>query len=254
MRLEPGAGASHPENVLRFAHPVILSPTDWTRILAGIRIQPRKDSFLFTTALEPPTEAFAPDEIVYLSRALSETFAKARPDEWVVFGMSKVLPSGLNEITTGGWFAEGARVHLLLANYRHSVTRTAVREQLWREPLRAIAAPFYDAVQGEYQTVVQEKGMFSGLLRNAGPEIAIEYQALLNARGSTVPPTALPAPPSAAPPPGAAVEKPSPASEAAKIPVATVEEHLRTLKRLRELDLLTEEEYRQKKKEILDRF
>jgi len=141
VRLEARTDDPRPEGAARFAHPVLLSSAEWARILAGIRIQPRKDSVIFTRALEPPTEAFAPDEIVYLGRTLSETFAGARPDEWVVFGLSRVLPSGLNEITTGGWFAEGTRLHLLLANYRYSVTRTAVRERLWKEPLRALAAP-----------------------------------------------------------------------------------------------------------------
>lgn len=238
----------------RFSHPLRLSPAEWMRLLSSIRIQSRKDSFIFTPAKDPPTEAFAPEEISYLSRTLSETFAKAGPEQWVVFGLSRALPSGVNEVTTGGLFVVGARLHLVLANYRHNVPKSGVREQLWNEPLRSVSTPFYSVVQGEYQTVVQEKGIFSGLLRNAGPEIAVEYQALLNARSSAAPPTALPAPPPAAPPPGAAAEKPSPAPELSKIPVATVEEHLRTLKRLRELDLITEDEYRQKKKEILDRF
>jgi hypothetical protein len=100
-----------------------------------------------------------------------------------------------------------------------------------------VSAPFYEVVQGDYHRVVQEKGMLSGL-RNAGPEIVIEYQALLNVKANV----AVPA------------EKLSPAPESSRIPLATAEEHLRTLKRLREMDLITEEEYRQKKKEILDRF
>ena len=237
VRLEP-----RPDGAARGTHPVVLSPADWMRILAGIRIQPRKDSILFTRALEPPTEAFAPDEIVYLSRALSETFAKARPGEWVVFAMSKVLPSGLNEITTGGWFAEGARLHLLLANYRHSVTRTAVRERLWKEPLRAIAAPFYDVVQGEYQGVVKGAGLLSALSSGSGPEIVIEYRALLGA------------PPPAVRQPAMAVEKVIPAPDAGRLPAAAAEERLRALKRLREQGLITDEEYREKKKEVLGNF
>jgi hypothetical protein len=116
-----------------------------------------------------------------------------------------------------------------------------------------VSAPFYEVVQGDYHTVVQEKGMLSGL-RNAGPEIAIEYQALLNVKANVAAPATGPTPPSVTSPPGAAAEKLSPAPESSRIPLATVEEHLRTLKRLRELDLITEEEYRQKKKEILDRF
>jgi hypothetical protein len=246
VRLDVRADDPRPEGAARFAHPVLLSAAEWARILAGIRIQPRKDSVLFTRALEPPTEAFAPDEIVYLSRALSETFAKAKSDEWVVFGMSRVLPSGLNEITTGGWFAEGTRLHLLLANYRHSVTRTAVRERLWKEPLRAVAVPFYDVVQDERHTVVKGTGLLSGLSSGSGPEIVIEYRALLGA------------PPAAGRPLAAEktipVEKVAPAPDMGTRPAAAVEERLRMLKRLREQGLITDEEYREKKKEVLGSF
>ncbi|TAL12782.1 MAG: SHOCT domain-containing protein [Nitrospirae bacterium] len=234
------------EGAGRFAHPVALSPADWMRILAGIRIQPRKDSILFTRALEPPTEAFAPDEIAYLGRALSETFARAKPDEWVVFGMSRVLPSGLNEVTTGGWFAEETRLHLLLANYRHGTTKTAVRERLWNEPLRAVAAPFYEVVQDERQTVVKGTGLLSMLSSGAGPEIVIEYRALLGAP----PPAARPAAVEKAMP----GEKVAPAPDAGRLPGGAVEERLRMLKRLREQNLITDEEYREKKKEILGSF
>jgi hypothetical protein len=242
VRLEARTNDPRPEGAARFAHPVLLSSAEWARILAGIRIQPRKDSVIFTRALEPPTEAFAPDEIVYLGRTLSETFAGARPDEWVVFGLSRVLPSGLNEITTGGWFAEGTRLHLLLANYRYSVTRTAVRERLWKEPLRALAAPFYDVVQDERQTVVKGTGFLSALSSGSGPEIVLEYKSLLGA------------PPAATRPPSPSVEKAPPAPEAGRLPAAAAEDSLRTLKRLREQGLITDEEYREKKKEVLGSF
>ena len=249
VRLEARGDNPRPEGAVRFAHPVVLSPAEWARILASIRIQSRTDSLLFTRALEPPTEAFAPGEIAYLGRALSETFARARPDERVVFGVSKVLPSGLNEITTGGWFAEGTRLHLLLANYRHSVTRTTVREQLWKEPLRPLAAPFYDMVQGEHQTVVKSAGLLAALSSGAGPEIVIEYKALLGASPAAVRP---PAPPmeEKAPP----VDKAPPEQEMGRLPVAEAEERLRGLKRLRDQGLITDEEYREKKKEVLGGF
>lgn len=237
VRVEAPSGDRRPEGVARFSHPVRLSPAEWAGILSSVRIQSRKDSFIFTPAKEPPTEAFAPEEIAYLSRTLSETFAKTVPEQWVVFGLSRVLPSGLNEITTGGLFVVDARLHLILANYRHSVTKPSVREQMWNEPLRSVSAPFYEVVQGDYHRVVQEQGILSRL-RNTGPEIVIEYQVLLNAQANVAAPA----------------EKPSLAPESSRIPPATVEEHLRTLKRLRELDLITEEEYRLKKKEILDRF
>src|SRR5207245_952835 len=81
-----------------------------------------------------------------------------------------VLQSGVNEVPTVGLFVEGPRLHLILANYRQSVTKSAVREHLWTAPLRTLSAPFYEVVEEEYRTVVREAGLFKRLLHNAGPE------------------------------------------------------------------------------------
>ncbi len=243
VRLEGRFGGPLGEGVTQFSHPLRLSPAEWARLLAGVRIQSRKDSFIFTPAKDPPAEAFAPEEIGYLSRMLSDVFAKATPNEWVAFGMSRVLPSGVNEVTTGGLFVEGPRLHLILANYRQSVTKSAVRESLWTAPLRTLSAPFYEVVEEEYRTVVRETGLFKRLLHNAGPEIVIEYQAMLAAKPAVSMPILVPAPPPAASP-----------AESSRLPASILEESLQALKRLRDQDLITEEEYRQKKKELLDRF
>lgn len=243
VRLEARSGDPRLNGVTRFSHPLRLSPAEWARLLSSIRIQSRKDSAIFTLAKDRPTEVFAPEEIGYLSRTLSDTFAKATPDEWVSFGMSRVLPSGVNEVTTGGLFVAGSRLHLILANYRHSVSKSAIREQLWTAPLRTLAAPFYEVVKGEHQTVVRDAGLLQRLLSSAGPEIVIEYQALLAVKPDVSAPSLAPALPPA----------PSP-TESSRLPVATIEESLQALKRLRDQGLITEEEYRQKKKEVLDRF
>jgi len=114
---------------------------------------------------------------------------------------------------------------------------------LWTAPLRTLSAPFYEVVEEEYRTVVRETGLFKRLLHNAGPEIVIEYQAMLAARPVVSLPILVPAPPPAASP-----------AESSRLPVTILEESLQALKRLRDQDLITEEEYRQKKKELLDRF
>jgi hypothetical protein len=237
VRLEARLGDPLGEGVMQFSHPLRLSPAEWTRLLSGVHIQSRKDSFIFTPAKDPPVEAFAPEEVGYLSRMLSDVFAKAMPNEWVSFGVSRVRPSGVNEVTTGGLFVEGPRLHLILANYRQSVTKSTVREHVWTAPLRTLSAPFYEVVEEEYRTVVRETGLFKRLLHNAGPEIVIEYQAMLAARPVVSLPFLVPAPPPAASP-----------AESSRLPVPILEESLR------DQNLITEEEYRQKKKELLDRF
>jgi hypothetical protein len=241
VRLEARYGEQRREGPTGFAHPFPLPPQEWTRILSSIRVQTRKDTVIFTTAKDPPSAAFDPDEIAYLSAALSEAFGRAHADEWVVFGLSRERSPQAVELTTGGWFAEGPRLHFILANYRHSVPRSQAYGRVWQDPLRTDTAPYYELVEGTFQTVKRAKGIFGGLLPNDGPELAIEYKALLAGQARE-------------PGGSGAVEKQPATPEPLNPSDPRIEERLRVLKRLWDQGLITEEEYRQKKKQLLDRF
>jgi hypothetical protein len=241
VRLEARYGDQRRVGSTQFAHPFPMSPEDWTRILSSIRVQTRKDTVLFTTAKDPPTAAFDPDEIAYLSAALNEAFSRAHPDEWVLFGLSRERSPEAVELTTGGWFVDGPSLHVILANYRHSVPRSQAYGRVWQDPLRTDTAAYYELVEGTSQTVVRAQGIVNRLLPSDGPELAIEYKALLAGQGREIGG-------------GRAVEKQPATRETLKPPDPNIEERLRTLKRLWEQGLITEEEYRQKKKQLLDRF
>src|SRR5439155_1549657 len=86
-----------------------------------------------------------------------------------------------------------------------------------------LSAPFYEVVEEEYRTVVRETGLFKRLLHHGGPEIVIEYQAVLAARPIVSLPILVPAPPPAASP-----------AESSRLPVTILEESLQALKRLRD--------------------
>jgi hypothetical protein len=189
----------------------------------------------------PPTEAFEPDEIGYLSAALSEAFSRAHPDEWVVFGLSRERSPQAVELTTGGWFVDGPRLHFILANYRHTVPRSHAYGRVWQDPLRTDTAPYYELVEGSFRTLVRAQGVASGLLKNDGPELAIEYKAFLTGQPREAGG-------------GGAVEKQPATREPLKPPDSMIEERLRALKKLWDQGLITEEEYRQKKKQLLDKF
>ena len=234
---------------MRFTHPFNLSPDEWMRLLSCIRVQSHKDSFLFTTAKDPPTEAFTPDEIAYLSAKLSEAFARAHPDEWVLFGLSQARTPQLAEITTGGWFVEGPALHLILANYRHAVTKASVHEQLWEDPLHSDAALYVEFVPGDYLTLGHGTHRLSGFLLARGSELSIAYKPLLEAK-PVLPPATQPIGTS----PRETGERPPLKLDPAISPSQTIEERLRTLKRLWEQGLITEEEYREKKKQLLEKL
>jgi hypothetical protein len=237
VRVETRYGDPRREGPARFAHPLVLRPDEWAGLLTRIKVQSYQDSFVFTTAKNPPADAFEPNEIAYLSAKLSEAFSRAFPDEWVVFGLSRTRAAPLTEITTGGWFVEGTTLHLILANYRHGVIKAGVREQLWKDPLRSDTKLYVEILPGEAMTVGKGKLRLSGLMLTEGAELFIDYKKLLETMPA-IQPAAQPRPTAPSPTP----------------PNQSVEDRLRALKGLRDQGLITEDEYREKKKQVLESF
>lgn len=240
IRLQP---VSHQDGQPAFTHPFLLSPEDWKVILKSIHVQSLKQGLLLFTTKGPVEPAFTDDEIEYLSATLSRVFGQARPDERVVFALSRHPSVDLTEVTSGGWFVRGPSLHLVLANYRYAVTMPTVVEVIWRDPLWTKAGPFYDLVPGDQQTVAEEGGSIRQLFSSL-PVLSIAYKPLLLGE----------------PPASPAAQKTVAGSELSPRPVnaspprPSLEERLQTLKRLRDQGLITDEEYRDKKKQLLDRF
>lgn len=236
--------ASHPSEHLAFTHPFLLSPEDWKVILRSIRVQRRNEAFLFFTTKGAVEQAFSDDETEYLGATLSRVFAQARPDEKVVFALSRRPSDVMTEVTTGGWFVNGEFLHFVLANYRFAVTMPGVRERLWQDPLRTEAGPFYEFAPGEHQTVAEEQRSSRRLFFTTLPSLTIAYKPLLLGE-----PAFLPAARSA--PAGSDSSSSPNRTSPAKL---SLEERLQTLKRLKDQGLITDEEYRIKRTQVLDQF
>ena len=238
VRLQASSPGLQRDRRLNFSHPVTLRPEEWKIILSNLRVQRQGEPVIFFTLPKGAiSNAWTPDEVDYLSRTLSLAFAQARPTEWVVFGLSRPGPPEVAEIATGGWFMEGAHLHLLLANYRYAVTAPNIRELAWENPLSS-QVNSYELVPGDHQTIIQEKE--GGLRRPTGSEISIAYQALLLAEPLST--SALPGGPSSSLFPQSQSEH------------LTLEERLKILKRLRDQGLITEEEYRSKRSRLLEQL
>jgi putative oligomerization/nucleic acid binding protein len=241
IRLQP---APHRDGQPAFTHPFLLSPEDWKVILKSIHVQRQNQVFfIFTTkgAVEP---AFTDDEIEYLSATLSRVFGQARPDERVVFALSRHQSADVTEVTSGGWFVTGPSLHFVLANYRYAVTMPTVRELYWQDPMWTEAGPFYDLVPGEHRTVVDEDGSPRRLVTSALPSLSIEYKQLLLAESESSSNSHKSQTPGQL----------SPAPSQTSHPSLSLEERLQMLKRLRDQGLITEEEYRTKRKQLIDQF
>lgn len=231
----------------RFAHPFLLSPEDWKPILAGIQVQNRVQPFLFISIKGEDTPAFTPDEVDYLSATLSRAFAQAHPDEWVVFVLGQPASRDVTEMTTGGWYVEGARLYLVLANFRAAVTMPNVRETLVRDPFYQITGsrPF-ELAPNDFSQRPKSGGSLLGYLIPEVQQLSIDYQRALTGPS----PQDLAAPPAQAAKPGTSAKP----GAAPVTPPPSLEDRLESLKRMRDKDLISEEEYRAKKKQLLEGF
>lgn len=243
VRLQTGKAATRPGKENGFSHPFHLSSQDWKLLLTSVQVRNLPTGYFGIGHKGSPTAAFTTDEVEYLSGTLKKAFDQARSDELVVFGLSKQSSSEIWEVTTGAWFVADSNLHLVLANYRSAVTMANIRELLRDEPLRSIAGPFYELVSGDYQTLVQDEDSLSQVLWSAKEELSIAYQPFLLAE-LTPHSDAL----------DHASDKTTLPSKAPSFSPPTLEERLRILKRWKDRGLITEEDYRLKKKELLEQF
>ncbi len=220
-----------------FDHPFTLAPQDWATILGSITVQHKDPLLVLLTKKGEASPAFAPDEVAYLSETLAKVFAQAAPSEHVVFGLAREGTGGVTEMTTGGWYVAGGRLHVVLANYRLGVTLPGVIERLRTEPLAHYPA-FYEIAPAAHQKLETGAALGRVILDRDSPHLIIDYRALLLAKADE----------RRAPGVG------QPAVQSMPSPPPSAEERLEELKRLHERGLITDDEYRDKKKQILDRF
>lgn len=234
VRLQSVTPDDRPVRSGTFAHPFLLPPADWRSILKGLQIQHHAEGLFASDPQESILPVFTEEDIEYLSITLSKAFGQAHPDEWVVFGLSRETSRGLSKLTTGGWYLDGPDLHFILANYRVSVTMSNMRQSLWEQPLHPDSDSSFRLIAGAQQTIVRAPQSSLSLFTSHPLHLAIAYQTL--GIGQPVTKTG---------PQDITTVNPSP---------APIEERLQALKRLHAQGLITEEEYRAKKQQLLERF
>lgn len=122
---------------VRHDHPAIWSDADLRAILRRLLLQERGGLMDET---RPPRPVFATDEIARLLPGLRNAFEAARPPDWVVFVLSAPMGSSAAPVvTSGAFFLENRRLHVILSNHRESVSPNAgERETLQAHPFRSL--------------------------------------------------------------------------------------------------------------------
>lgn len=224
--LTSGAGQQQPLH-----HPFVLQRQEWESLLRMVKVRSVHRPLLGASYQGDTEPAFSEEEVEYLGESLQHAFEQVSPQEQVVFALARPSQAGLDQVTSGAWFAREGGIHLRLANCRIAVTMPSIRKQIWKDPLFAQAGTFYEVVPGEGQSLTRAVGG-GNPFRSDPDELVIEYH-------------------------GATATSPPPVSSepsAHPVPSRSLEEQLSLLKRLREQGLITEDDYHTKKQQLLDRL
>ena len=241
VRLEARYGSGQEGEAMRFSHPIVLSEQEWSHILEAAYVK-RKGWLLPLMNVERgPTAAFQEDDLAYLAKNLAIAFSKARPDEWVVFLLSRPREPKVWEVTSGGFFVAEGHVHLVLANYRLPVSMAFVQDEIRNDPLRPSGKTFYELVPQEHQTLKTYVRWYPTKPVLAHPaELVIDYVALLSMTDKADAQT------------GSRTHADGLEQSQEPGQGRDVENRLRLLQRLHEQGLITDEEYRAKRAKLLE--
>lgn len=218
-------------------HIPALTAAALAEILQSVRIQPEISFFSYWILRKGPQleTAFPKDDAQLLAPHLQAALAKARPNETAVFFLRKTRADGIPLLTTGGLLIHGDQLVVLLANAGRPTTTQRKLETASDAPLHPLGEVDFHFVLGPYQATLAKKYFPKRIVVTSAPALSVDYRAWL---AGTLQPD----------------RSSSPTQTEPEIPTATIEEKLHRLKTWREQGLITDDEYLQKRQEVLKHF
>ena len=211
-----------------YQHPLSLSPEEVDRLLKSIQIEYRSGMLekLISGSHPGTVRAFSDEEIERMREGFSTAFSTATPMDRIEFQFRhrhSVFDAGL---TTGVMYAKDDRIEIIFGNFRSKPLPKGGDPALEpRDPLESMSGKSFKVIAGPYQEMVEpedskEKQAFENKW------LRVDYRALFD----------------------------SDTKDRSQITISEpgIEEKLETLKRLRDKELITEEEYEAKKQELLE--
>ena len=224
--LQRTVGKDHQPVDAGYQHPTALSPEEVHRLIRSIQIRHQAGILqqVFSGPYPEIQPAFSDEEIRRMEAGISKALASATPADRIYFRVKHSRGILTPTLTTGIVYVKDDRFGVILGNYRY----------LPAPDTNVTYDPFLDPLdpQGN-QTVRIAPGPFQELYNSTRSSLKnrwllIDYKALLSS-------------------------SPEQETKTPEMPQG-LEEKLTTLKRLREQGLITEEEYQEKKKELLKEF
>ncbi len=216
------------------------------RILESIQIHVAQKKLikLFSAPRPDQETAFSDKEINRLAPHFSQALLQADPNDKIYFQFKHRKGLFRGGMTTGVLFVKEDRLHFILGNYKHipPVKRTDIYRQVddriqdstigINNPLNTKDIGVVSIVPGAFQEIRETE---KDNLKDRW--LMIDYKTLLQAKKSPHGP-----------------EMTSPSKTSITLPKPTLEERLKTLKKWKEEGLISEEEYTEKKQDLLKEF
>ena len=211
-----------------YQHPISLSPEEIHQLLQSIQIRPQAGILqkVFSESYQEIQPAFSDEEIPRMEAGISKALASATSADRINFRLKHPRGIFTPSITTGVVYVKDDRFALILGNYQY-IPNPDARDMYnqFLDPLDTQGMQTATIVPGLFQELLQTDRRS---LKNRG--LSIDYKGLL----AFQPQQQLKTQETQTPP--------------------DLEEKLTTLKRLRDQGLITEEDYQEKKKELLKEF
>ncbi|MFQ5780825.1 MAG: SHOCT domain-containing protein [Nitrospiria bacterium] len=216
-----------------YHHPASISPTRLQKVLGSVKVQPHTGLLRSIISGEKKMQPLFDSETARLmSIRLSQALAEAGPSERVNFYHTLPKNSVTDSVTSGFLLVKEERLHLRINHYKAPLRKGSHPSSAGSGIPRSEMAKFAFTLSEDQYMARRNFRNAIGLTGTDPHWLVIDYTAL----------SSLPAKDTF--------------SEDSPPPVATkeVEERLRTLKRLLQEGLITEEEYTEKKRSILKDF
>lgn len=226
-----GMEITYREGSPEYSHPRNLSPGVLEQALHSIKMQPSSLLARIAGASSLAQEAFTKEQREFLANQLSRAFKKATPLETVTFHWATSRGNGIWEITSGGFYLQENNLHLILPNYRHTVSAKHQPQKPRNQPLSQLGEPLHSLKVMDPARQLKH-GMLTELWAPQTPHFVFAINEL----------------------PSAPLSSGNQQAESLFLPRSsgkTIKQRLKRLEELREEDLLSGKEYQDKRQEIL---
>ncbi len=191
-------------------------------------------SSLFSRLTQTSTRAipaFSRDQTEFFSTHISQALLQATPLETVTFFWANLRDNGIWELTSGGVFIQDKKLHILLANYRFTMTGQKVPSDFSNFPLRQMGEYTHSfAALSPAQRL--NTGVLTEIWKPQIPHFTYPLSSTLESPRTP--------------------ETPSEEESSPVLSTDTVKRRLNNLLDLRREGLITQEEYKKKREKILE--